>query len=466
MTDLHANRNRAVQGDLPREEMYREWLGIADPTPSHYTLLGVPELETDSSAIQHAGRRVKRKLRAYQIGIYRKQALELLAEVGQAVAVLTNPEKKKAYDRGLMDRWRGLVEDLYQTHCRSETGNPAAVEAWLGACAARSVPVTRLMPHVMRRLYRRARGWPVSGEHRLGLPVNLWVYRDAVVLGQCLHVGTLETRVEAVKSVQKTLAIPEGLARLVAEEVARSLHLFSKDRIVARARRDPDAVLVRLGRRIRRHGGSVGEGGQALAAIARLLGKSTQDLQQTIEKVNTRAVELSASRVVRRGQVRLATLGRRALAKPGRMVDWIADRPQVMIGLAVTAGAMAVLVACLVVAGILQPWNPPAPVTPPETGRVAEAPSGKAAPARPDDLLPTLPRIEDAPPDWVKQWREKYPVGETEAATPPVPGVEPGGKTTTEVKFFGVDGGKRPGGKGANGKGAGGGNGTNGAAPE
>ncbi|MBE3069255.1 MAG: hypothetical protein IMZ66_03360, partial [Planctomycetes bacterium] len=361
--------------------MYREWLGIADPTPSHYTLLGVPELETDASAIQHAGRRVKRKLRAYQIGIYRKQALELLAEVGQAVSVLTNPEKKKAYDRGLLDRWRGLVEDLYHTHCRNGAGDPAAVEAWLGACAARSVPVTRLMPYVMRRLHRRARGWPASGEHRLSLPVNLWIYRDAVVLGQCLHVGTLETRVEAVKSVQKILTIPEGLARLVAEEVVRGLHLFSKDRLVARARHDPDAVLVRLGRRIRRYRGTVGEGGQALAAVARLLGKTPEDLKQALETIAAPSVALSPSRVVRRARARLTAVGRRTWATPDRMVDWIAARPQVLIGLAVTAGAMAVLVACLVLAGILQPWNTPAPVAPPENGRVAGTPSGKATPA-------------------------------------------------------------------------------------
>ena len=105
MADLHTSRNRATQGGVTREEMYREWLGIANPAPSYYGLLGLPELETDDAAVLGAGRRVKRKVRAYQIGLYRKQALDLLAEIGQAVSVLTNARKKKAYDGELMARW-------------------------------------------------------------------------------------------------------------------------------------------------------------------------------------------------------------------------------------------------------------------------------------------------------------------------------------------------------------------------
>lgn len=438
---------------MPREEIYREWLGITNPAPSYYGLLGVPELETDATAVLHAGRHVKRKLRAYQIGLYRKQALELLAEVGQAVSVLTNPEKKKAYDRELMARWRGVVDELYRAHFQGDPRDPAVVEAWLSACAVRGVPVTRLIPPLMRMLRSRVRTWPPTGEHRLGLPLNLWLYRDAVALGQCLHIGALETRAEAVKRVQKLLGISEGLARLVAEEIGRGLHLFSKDRIVVQAKEDPDGMLRRLARRIRRHGGEFGKDGKVLPAVADLVGKRKEDLDRLLEHIDAPPVEVSrhvASAAARRARQRAGGLWQRICRAPDRLVEWIAERPQVLVGLAITAGIMAVVVAILVVAGIMHPGGAePAPAPPSGPGEVA-TPLGTKPPLPAEQLLPPLPRIEDAPPEWLKEFRKRYPAGATAVVEPGVPPStkEPGaGKTTSEVKFFGVDGttaGKRP----------------------
>ncbi|HUU09644.1 MAG TPA: hypothetical protein VM431_03800 [Phycisphaerae bacterium] len=440
MVNLHSNRSRAAQGDLPREVMYRDWLGIKNPAPSYYGLLGLPELESDETAVLHAGRHVKRKLRAYQIGLYRKQALELLAEVGQAVSVLTNAEKKRAYDGKLMAQWRAAVEELYQTHCDGAAKEAAVLEAFLTACQLRGVPVTRLMPYFMQRLTKRAGGWPPQGEHGVPLPISLWIYRDLVVLGQCLRVGALEKRIEAVKQIQKLLAIPEGLARLVAEEVSQAQHVFSRARIVTQAKTDAEAVLLRLGRRIRRWGGDVGKG-KVLAAVARLLGKHKADLDRALARMDEAPVDLSAgqtaSLAARRARRRLQKVGRGAGSVPAWVGDWIAARPQLLVALAVATGVLALVVAFLVLAGIVQPWQPDTPA--PDAGDPQRV-GIQAATVRPQPPVgppsPRVPTIEESPPDWLAEFRKKYPAGKG-----PPPPVEP--RSPSNVKFFGVRGDKR-----------------------
>jgi len=430
--------------------MYREWLGVTNPAPSYYGLLGLPERETDEAAVLGAGRRVKRKVRAYQIGLYRKQALDLLAEIGQAVSVLTNAEKKRAYDGELMSRWKETVEELYQTHCDGEARDPGVLEAWLTACRMRGVPVTRLMPYVMRTLTKRAVDWPPSGDHGLGLPINLWIYRDAVILGQCLHIGVLDKRIEAVKQAQKQLAIPEGLARLVAEEVGRAQHLFARTRLVTQGKADPEGVLLRLGRRIRRFGGRLGNGnGNVLASVAGLLGVHTEDLDRAMGRMDERPVELSAGQAAavaaRHARERL----RGVSSLSGQAAVWVKDRPQLLIGFAVVAGVAALLVAVLVVAGVVRLWQPetPGPVPPPSPPPSPPAVAQTTVPSSPGtQTLPPASRavVEDGLPDWLKEFQEKYPVGQPKPPTPPVPPVQTGGdKPPSEVKFFGVKGDKR-----------------------
>jgi len=444
MPDLHKDRSRAAQGTIPREEMYREWLGVTNPAPSYYGLLGLPELEIDEAAVLGAGRRVKRKVRAYQIGLYRKQALDLLAEIGQAVSVLTNAEKKRTYDGELMSRWKETVEELYQTHCDGEVGDAGVLEAWLTACRMRGVPVTRLMPYVMRTLTKRAADWPPSGDHGLGLPINLWIYRDAVILGQCLHIGVLDKRIEAVKQAQKQLAIPEGLARLVAEEVGRAQHLFARTRLVTQGKADPEGVLLRLGRRIRRFGGRLGNGnGNVLASVAGLLGVHEEDLDRAMGRMDERPVELSAGQAAavaaRHARERLRGVG----SLSGQAAVWVKDRPQLLIGFAVVAGVAALLVAVLVVAGVVRLWPPeaPGPVPPPSPSPSPPAVAQTTVPPSPPTPLPV---VDDGQPDWLKGFQEKYPVGRPKLPTPPVPPVQTGGdKPPSEVKFFGVKGDKR-----------------------
>jgi hypothetical protein len=465
---------RTEQAELTREEIYREWLGLHNPGPSYYGLLGVPELETDETAIHHAARRVKRKVRAYQIGLYRKQALELLAEIGQAVSVLTNPEKKRSYDNDLVRRWRGVIQDLYHAHCKGSS-EPAAVEAWLSACEAQGVPVARLLPRLMRTLALRTQDWPRQGEAHLPLSINLWIYRDLVVLGQCLHVGSLETRVDAVKHAQKLLAIPEGAARLMVEEVARSLHLFSQARLVRQAQRNGDEVLLRLGRRIRRFGGHVGPRSKTLVAAAILLGRHKHDMERAVEHLGDLPADLSPAQLA---AYRARRAGQKAKQAKQKAREWVAGRPQILVGAAILAGVAALVLAFLVAAGVWKPWPdipPPSPdmLTVPKENPAPPTPV-VARPEKPPDLIapdellgdlqglqqfinkrpgaaePTEPAepkepAEPAPPV------EPAPTDPVQPIRPPVKPVQPGSKEppvkpperdprTGEIRFFGVEG--------------------------
>ena len=415
MAETHAHG--ADVPELPREVVYRQWLGIASLVPTHYELLGLPQLETEPPAIQSAARRVKRKLRAYQIGRYRRQALAVLAEVGQAVSVLTNPDKKRAYDNDLVRRWRATAEELYRVHGEGEGPSESAVEAWLVACHLRGVPVARLMPYLARLLEARVEGWRPHGECRCGLPINLWLYRDAVILGRCLHVGALEQRIEAVKGIQKLLEVPEDLARLMAEEVSRSLHLFGHSRIVLEARRDPSAVLVRLGRRIYRYGGHLGRRSKVLMAVAILLGGHKKILEQAFQRLQEPPVDLSAAQAAR---VAARRAQRRVRAAPRALVTYVAGRPQLLIAAGVFVGAVVLVAALLVAMGIWHPWEPsagslpyPPAAEPDVTARPAE-PAAPPANGSVDGIEKFIRKYpaEEKPEGAIKKFIQKYPAEE------------------------------------------------------
>ncbi len=455
--------NRASEGEVPRAEMLREALGIATAEPSYYGLLGLPELETDEKAVLQAGRRVKRKVRAYQLGLYRKQALGLLAEIGQAVSTLTNPEKKRVYDNARVARWRREAEDLAREHFGQGERTAEVMAAWLTACRDRGIPVARLMPCLMRGVMSRTEGWPAVGLHQLPLPVAVWTYRDVVALGQALEAGALQKRVESVKKAQRMLGVPQGTALLVAEEVGRSVHLFGELRFVRQARDAPGLTLLRLGRRIRRYGGDVGKG-KVLAAVARVLGKTKDDLDEALARMDEPPVVVprgqAAKRAVRMASKGVRTLGGRVGAAPSAAVQWVADRPQVLIPVAVVAGVVSLLLAVLVVVGVVRLYGPEGAATGTETAvggprPGAGAPESPAAEPGPTggSVEPSPPEPSAAggsstapgsaerasePPDWLKRFQKKYP-----ASGPTPPGSE---ETPSEVEFFGVKGEKRQGG--------------------
>jgi len=414
--------NAAAKSDLPRVALYRDWLGVQVTAPSYYALLGLPELEDNSEAVLRAGRDVKRKLRPYQIGLYRGEALDMLAEVGQAVSVLTNPEKKRTYDAELERRWRTALNETYQTHCEGAGRDSGVLEAWQAASVMRGVPVARLMPRLVAMLGTRVDQWPLVGESQLPLPASLAIYRDAVVLGQCVRSGSLDRRVEAVKRIQKLLGISEALARPVIEEVTRGPHLFAETRLVKRAQVDPDAVLVRIGRRIRRWGGTLGPRGKVLAAMAMLLGKHKRDYERALRRLDEPPVELTPAQQARRlARKQMKETGRRAREVRHMTQQWVVSRPQILIGVAVAVGLVFVIGAILVGGGSGEAVVP----EPSPGGRPVSKP-GSGDP-RPVALWPRDAVPADAS-DVFKDFIKKYPARQGDAVASPVgsgPEVEP-----------------------------------------
>ncbi len=420
--------------DPTRDELYRDWLGLRYSHPSYYGLLNVPELESDEEKIQQAGRKAKRKLRAYQIGTYRKLALELLTEIGQAVSVLTNAEKKRAYNGQLLARWKATVDELYRAHCEGAAHDEAVLEVWLKTCAGRGVPVTRLLPWMIRTLGPRLAEWPPHGGHDLPLPVNLWMYRDAVILGQSVAATSLERRATAVKQIQKLLGLSEGLARLVAEEITRDPPVFARMRIVAQARRDPMGLLVRLGLRVRRYGGQVGRFGKVVVAVAALLGIRKRNMAEAVERLSrerqkTTKAEAAPAAPRMRQRVRNASYRLRGLA---------ADRPQgLVIAVAVLVGLAAVTLMLLVAMNVWAPWKKP------EAGPAVKGHAGgdrRDAAAHPDA----------ADIEAFKSFSQKYPAAYQAPLPEPelpddlsaLPSEDSEGKSATT--FFGVPATKTP----------------------
>ena len=444
--------SQTVQATVSREQAYRDWLGIKWPQPSYYALIGVPELEGDPSAIHHAARHVKRKLRAYQIGAYRHLSLDLLGDVGQAVSILTNPEKKRAYDNDLLREWRKAAENLYRVHCEGAPREAETLEKWLTACVAAGVPVTRLLPAIVWFLGEKVNEWAAFGEHQVGLPVNLWIYRDAVILGQCLHIGSLDQRVEAVKNVQKLLGITEGMARIIAEEVSRSLHLFSALRLVTMAKKDSEGLLVRLGRRIRRFGGHLGHRGKVLAAVATLVGKHKKDLEKAFDRLAEPAVELTPGQKAAKARRRAH---HRAEVVKATAFGWVNNRPQILLGVGILFGLAALLLAVLVMTGAWTPWKPAAvkPLQDPALAypeklpaRPAPSTSGTGeSPATGPSANPASPNLSPDELQGLQGILQKYQEGVKPpvAPTPPAPAPKPPGRDPTKpdapaTTFFGV----------------------------
>lgn len=388
----------------------RQWLGVERPAPTHYELLRLPNLTADRRAIFEAGRGAKRKLRPYQIGRYRDLALKVLAEVGRAVSVLTNPEKKRAYDGELIHRWMRRIEALYDEHCVGRPHEPGLLEEWFGACRAEGIPIVHLLPWALRMMTGRIAAWPPHGEHGLNLPGCLWIYRDVAILGQCLRESDLQRRARTVKRVQKALNIPEGLARLVAEEVSRDVTAFDDLRLVRQAREGPDRTILRLARRIRRLGGSLGRRSKVLQALAALLGRSRHDLMRLLERVDEPPVEVSPAR---RMAIVARKARRRTRAGGARASIWVAGKPQLLLGLGILIGSIALLVALLMVLGVWRPWGATKEGPDESPARTGE-PEPPEAPAEAPEPPPEPPPTEPTP-GW-EDLRRRFPAEQDQAA--------------------------------------------------
>jgi len=80
---------------------YQQWLNIPPSRrpASYYDLLGLSADVTDNSQIEEAAARRYAHVRNYALGPQSDQAQRILAELSQAVICLTDPQRRREYDR-------------------------------------------------------------------------------------------------------------------------------------------------------------------------------------------------------------------------------------------------------------------------------------------------------------------------------------------------------------------------------
>lgn len=83
--------------------VYKEWLGIPDEQcpPDYYALLRLVQFEDDAEKIQSNYRKLNTHVRKYATGQYSKESQKLLNEIAKAMLCLTDPLRKREYDKSL-----------------------------------------------------------------------------------------------------------------------------------------------------------------------------------------------------------------------------------------------------------------------------------------------------------------------------------------------------------------------------
>lgn len=268
---------------------YRDWLGLAtlERPPSPYALLGLPELESNPRAVSEAARRTKKTMRAYQIGKYREQALALLGEIGQAVETLSNRENKAAYDE---QRLQQLLEVAQARFPQKELERPLdeIFGEWLDGLRKSGMPLPQMIPALMAWCLSRAFSWPPHGPLKVPLPLGLWVYFEAAVVGRCVERSPLEQRALAVKRVQQSLGIGEQLSRMVILDTARRPESFAGSEVVRVAASAPRDLMQRWLDRLAGRAAVLETDSPAYASLAFLLGLADWEGRPIAEPVRPR----------------------------------------------------------------------------------------------------------------------------------------------------------------------------------
>jgi hypothetical protein len=83
--------------------VYKEWLGIPEEQcpPDYYALLRLVQFEDDEERIQGNYRKLNGHVRKYATGQYSKESQDLMNEIARAMLCLTDPIRKREYDKSL-----------------------------------------------------------------------------------------------------------------------------------------------------------------------------------------------------------------------------------------------------------------------------------------------------------------------------------------------------------------------------
>jgi len=106
---------------------YHQWCGLAEDAtlPDHYALLGLKRFEADQMVIQRKYAELYSRVRKFQQGRRREDAMQLLDEISEAFATLADDEGKRQYDRFLRDKAAGRIDEEGNRVARRSMGKPA-----------------------------------------------------------------------------------------------------------------------------------------------------------------------------------------------------------------------------------------------------------------------------------------------------------------------------------------------------
>jgi len=118
-------------------DAYESWLGIPpeEQPPDHYRLLGVPRFEKRREAIEAAVDERLGSLHAFRSGEHAELCGHLIAEITAAKACLLNPNRRAAYDRGLL---RQMAAEAADEETAEEVG-PISTDAFVALLEQRDL---------------------------------------------------------------------------------------------------------------------------------------------------------------------------------------------------------------------------------------------------------------------------------------------------------------------------------------
>jgi len=170
-------------------DKYTKLLGLGEgPRPiDYYMLLGLASHVVDVQAIRHRADEALARLTAHVGGPDNDDALALIAEVGQVLKVLTDPEKKAEYDRPfyqqLWPQFAALEQEVISPgHPLSQSGRCRWIESGL----AMGLPWESIRDHIDKVTAQHARPAETAGP---AVRVSQWSLKDADRIFRCLAMG-------------------------------------------------------------------------------------------------------------------------------------------------------------------------------------------------------------------------------------------------------------------------------------
>lgn len=237
------------------EDRYSRYLGLPpDPRPpTCYLLLGLDELSDDPDAVRQRANERLARLNPLVGSADNDDALALMAEIGEAVRTLTDPERKAAYDKPLFDvRWREFTRYRHQVMAGGHPLTEAGRRQWVEMGIERNLPWRDVYRHIDEAAAEAEQGnqalRPAARLPNVSLEEATRTFR-CLLLGLELASEKSPDAYRRLAAAGQRLGLPEGAQGQIRREAGRLdpalWHLPLPDEAVASDRQKAVAFVVR-----------------------------------------------------------------------------------------------------------------------------------------------------------------------------------------------------------------------------